>query len=62
LAPNGHRVRQNRRKLLKAAGLTAASTVVSAPVIAQSAPVLRWAANAKASVTEQIQDDGESRD
>ena len=32
----------NRRKLLKAAGLTAASTVVSAPVIAQSAPVLRW--------------------
>ncbi len=32
----------NRRKLLKAAGLTAASTVVSAPVIAQSAPALRW--------------------
>jgi TRAP-type mannitol/chloroaromatic compound transport system substrate-binding protein len=32
----------NRRKLLKAAGLAAASTAISAPAIAQSAPSLKW--------------------
>ena len=32
----------NRRKLLKVAGVAAASTVISAPAIAQSTPVLRW--------------------
>lgn len=32
----------NRRKLLKAAGLAAASTAVAAPAIAQSAPTLKW--------------------
>jgi TRAP-type mannitol/chloroaromatic compound transport system substrate-binding protein len=32
----------NRRKLLKGMGLTAASTAVSAPAIAQSALTLRW--------------------
>src|SRR5438045_5597614 len=32
----------NRRKLLKVAGVAAASTVISAPAIAQSAPALRW--------------------
>jgi len=32
----------NRRKLLKVAGVAAASTVISAPTIAQSTPVLRW--------------------
>src|SRR5690349_7555127 len=32
----------NRRKLLKVAGVAAASTVISAPAIAQSAPTLRW--------------------
>src|SRR5258706_11673573 len=32
----------NRRKLLKAATLAAASGAISAPAIAQSAPALRW--------------------
>src|SRR5215475_3264982 len=32
----------NRRKLLKAVGLAAASTAVAAPAIAQSAPALKW--------------------
>src|SRR5689334_1099370 len=32
----------NRRKLLKAAGLAAASTAIAAPAIAQSAPTLKW--------------------
>jgi len=32
----------NRRKLLKAVSLAAASTAVSAPAVAQSLPVLRW--------------------
>src|SRR5437660_3770345 len=32
----------NRRKLLRAASLAAASTAISAPAIAQSAPTLRW--------------------
>jgi len=32
----------NRRKFVKAAGLAAASTAISAPAIAQSAPTLRW--------------------
>ena len=32
----------NRRKLLKAAGAVAASTVIAAPAIAQSTPALRW--------------------
>jgi hypothetical protein len=32
----------NRRKFVKVAGLAAASTAISAPVIAQSAPALKW--------------------
>jgi TRAP-type mannitol/chloroaromatic compound transport system substrate-binding protein len=32
----------NRRKLLKAAGLAAASTAIAAPAIAQSTPTLKW--------------------
>lgn len=32
----------NRRKFVRVAGLAAASTAISAPAIAQSAPVLRW--------------------
>src|SRR5215467_11526436 len=32
----------NRRKLLKAAGLAAASTAIAAPAIAQSAPTVKW--------------------
>ena len=32
----------NRRKLLKAAGLAAATTAIAAPAIAQSAPALKW--------------------
>src|SRR2546421_11528852 len=32
----------NRRKLLRAASLAAASTAISAPAIAQSTPALRW--------------------
>src|SRR5258708_36489579 len=35
-------VSMNRRKLLKAATLAAASGAISAPAIAQSAPTLRW--------------------
>jgi TRAP-type mannitol/chloroaromatic compound transport system substrate-binding protein len=36
------RLAMNRRKLLKAAGLAAASTAIAAPAIAQSAPTLKW--------------------
>jgi TRAP-type mannitol/chloroaromatic compound transport system substrate-binding protein len=32
----------NRRKLLKVAGAAVASTAISAPAIAQSAPAVRW--------------------
>jgi TRAP-type mannitol/chloroaromatic compound transport system substrate-binding protein len=36
------RLAMNRRKLLKAAGLAAASTAIAAPAIAQSTPTLKW--------------------